>query len=133
MCPCEFIYYYRPLHYRSRNAYSISVVTVITSFFIVCIFFLFKNPTPQQEGTSSELEENDSAIERSYSPTPERVTADDLITNNNNNNNKRVAPGFAGLSEASSSLAISKSSIYNFFSSRTNLFVKDDDGSSRFL
>jgi hypothetical protein len=107
----------------------------LNNVILYCLyFFLFKNPTPQQEGTSSELEENDSAIERSYSPTPERVTADDLITNNNNiNNNKRVAPGFAGLSEASSSLAVSKSSIYNFFSSRTNLFVKDDDGSSPFL
>ena len=99
-------------------------------------FFFFlhlkKNQTQQQEGTSSELEENDSAIERSYSPTPERVTADDLMTNNNNNNNKRVAPGFTGLGEASSSLAISKGSIYNFFSSRTNLFLKDDDGSFDF-
>lgn len=123
-----YLLFIEGLHLRSRTTYSILRVSLLTSFlhFVVVLQF---NLRQKQEGTSSELEENDSAIERSYSPTPERVTANDLLSNNNNNNNnKRIAPGFTGLSEASSTLAISKSSIYNFFSSRTNLFVKDDDG-----
>jgi hypothetical protein len=58
-----------------------------------------------QEATSSDPDENDSALERSYSPTPEREEAKD----------ERLSLGL------SSSIAKSRKSLMNFFSSRTSL------------
>jgi hypothetical protein len=58
-----------------------------------------------QEATSSDPDENDSALERSYSPTPDREDVKD----------ERLTIGL------SSSIAKSRKSLMNFFSSRTSL------------
>lgn len=64
---------------------------------IICVFNIL------QEATSSDPD--DSALERSYSPTPEREEAKD----------ERLSLGL------SSSIAKSRKSLMNFFSSRTSL------------
>lgn len=66
-----------------------------------------------QETTSSDPDENDSAIERSYSPTPDRDEPKD----------EKAGFSFAlgQLSAASSSLAKSKNNLLNFFSSSMSL------------
>lgn len=67
--------------------------------------------TFSQEATTSDPDENDSALERSYSLTPDR---DEPI--------KQERTGFSfGLSAASSSLAKSRNNLLNFFSSRMSL------------